>query len=246
MFNDLNQTNNQANPPVDDIFAETEQSAGQKTATQSVASGIETRRIGLAAGDGETEPIEEPSSPWFKVVVISIVVIILALGGYLVYSKFMTPQDVNIVDLNQGPVSTSPVVNNEVPSETSAEVVPVVEEEEVLVEEVATEEEIIPLIPGVNSPVEEPITPPLEIEPVTPAQPVDTDQDGLTDLEENAAGTNINIVDTDGDGLSDYEELKIYGTNPLLADTDGDNYSDGDEVKNGYNPLGDGKLQGNQ
>jgi len=71
---------------------------------------------------------------------------------------------------------------------------------------------------------------------------LDTDQDGLTDDEEKALGTDINNIDTDGDGLFDREEANVYKTNPSIADTDGDGYSDGDEVKNGYNPLGPGKL----
>ncbi|KKR21842.1 MAG: hypothetical protein UT50_C0003G0023 [Candidatus Moranbacteria bacterium GW2011_GWA2_39_41] len=44
------------------------------------------------------------------------------------------------------------------------------------------------------------------------------------------------FLDSDQDGLSDEEE-EIYGTNPHLADTDGDGYSDGTEVKSGYDPL---------
>jgi len=48
---------------------------------------------------------------------------------------------------------------------------------------------------------------------------------------------NQNIfLDNDQDGLSDQEE-KAYGTDPNNADTDGDSYSDGVEVKSGYNPL---------
>lgn len=49
-------------------------------------------------------------------------------------------------------------------------------------------------------------------------------------------------IDSDSDGLTDKEEA-IYGTDPKKADTDGDGYSDGDEVKNGFNPLGEGKLK---
>ncbi|MFA4941751.1 MAG: hypothetical protein WC582_04145 [Patescibacteria group bacterium] len=77
-----------------------------------------------------------------------------------------------------------------------------------------------------------------------PEAPVvlDSDQDGLTDEEENILGTDINNIDTDSDGLFDREETKVYKTNPLLVDTDGDGYSDGDEVKNGYNPTGAGRL----
>jgi hypothetical protein len=51
------------------------------------------------------------------------------------------------------------------------------------------------------------------------------------------ATTNKNIFfDSDQDGLSDTEE-KAYGTDPRNADTDGDSYSDGAEVKAGYDPL---------
>jgi hypothetical protein len=48
-------------------------------------------------------------------------------------------------------------------------------------------------------------------------------------------------VDSDNDGLTNAEE-KQYGTDPQNPDTDGDGYKDGEEVKNGYNPLGSGKL----
>lgn len=42
--------------------------------------------------------------------------------------------------------------------------------------------------------------------------------------------------DSDQDGLSDIDEVR-YGTNPKLADTDLDGFLDGDEVKNGFDPL---------
>jgi hypothetical protein len=34
----------------------------------------------------------------------------------------------------------------------------------------------------------------------------------------------------------------VWHTDPLNPDTDGDGFKDGDEVKNGFNPLGPGKL----
>lgn len=52
----------------------------------------------------------------------------------------------------------------------------------------------------------------------------------------------VNNLDTDQDGLSDDQELNIYQTDINNFDTDGDGYKDGDEVKNGYNPLGEGKI----
>lgn len=97
------------------------------------------------------------------------------------------------------------------------------------------------------------------------ADTTDSDSDGLTDEEEGEYKTNALLADTDGDGLSDREEIKTYKTDPLTMDTDvdglndgdevkiwnsdplkldtdGDSYPDGDEVKNGYSPIGPGKL----
>ena len=96
-------------------------------------------------------------------------------------------------------------------------------------------------------------------------QGVDLDKDGLDDVREKEIGTNPQSVDTDNDGLTDSDEVIIYKSNPLTADSDNDGLSDGDEtliwktdllnpdsdrdtypdgveVKNGYSPLGPGKL----
>ncbi|WP_205859080.1 M4 family metallopeptidase [Pleionea sediminis] len=55
---------------------------------------------------------------------------------------------------------------------------------------------------------------------------MDTDNDGLTNAEEVAAGTDALNSDTDGDGLSDGREVKSLGTNPNSADSDGDGVGD--------------------
>jgi hypothetical protein len=73
-------------------------------------------------------------------------------------------------------------------------------------------------------------------------QPVDSDGDGLDNEAEQKLGTDPNNWDSDNDNLSDGDEVLIWKTNPLNPDTDGDGYKDGEEVKNGYNPLGAGKL----
>jgi serine/threonine protein kinase len=57
---------------------------------------------------------------------------------------------------------------------------------------------------------------------------VDTDGDGLTDVQERQLGTTINSADSDGDGLSDLEEVN-GPTDPLNPDTDGDGLNDGEE-----------------
>jgi hypothetical protein len=48
----------------------------------------------------------------------------------------------------------------------------------------------------------------------------------------------VEPVDTDNDGLTDEEEIAL-GTDPNNADTDGDGVNDGDEVANGTDPLVD-------
>ncbi len=62
----------------------------------------------------------------------------------------------------------------------------------------------------------------------------DPDSDGLSNANEQAAGTDPTLKDTDGDGLSDFSELFPQPgkpqTQPTLADTDGDFLSDGEEV----------------
>lgn len=64
----------------------------------------------------------------------------------------------------------------------------------------------------------------------------DTDNDGLTNLQEFQLGTDPRNPDTDGDGVSDGEEVK-RGTNPLSADTDGDGLTDAEEIRLGTDPL---------
>lgn len=69
----------------------------------------------------------------------------------------------------------------------------------------------------------------------------DTDMDGMPDLWEMQYGLNYDNSldaneDTDQDGLTNLEEY-LAGTNPLLADSDGDGYLDGFEVIMGKDPL---------
>ena len=66
----------------------------------------------------------------------------------------------------------------------------------------------------------------------------DTDQDGVSDEDEAALGTDPEDDDTDDDGLTDGDEVDIHGTDPLLDDTDSDGLSDGDEIDiHGTDPL---------
>ncbi len=64
-----------------------------------------------------------------------------------------------------------------------------------------------------------------------PMEVVDSDLDGLDDMQEiYAYFTNPYKNDTDGDMLLDGEEVKIYFTDPLRIDTDYDGLTDGEEV----------------
>ncbi|MCB8920181.1 MAG: protein kinase [Ardenticatenaceae bacterium] len=108
------------------------------------------------------------------------------------------------------------------------------------------------------------LTPDLTLTPVVTASATavtdDTDNDGLTDSQEEALGTDPNNPDTDGDGLTDgeemlqwgsdprkrdsdgdilddWQEVMTYKTSPIKADTDGDGVNDGLEVAQGTDPL---------
>ena len=68
----------------------------------------------------------------------------------------------------------------------------------------------------------------------------DWDGDGLTNAEEQAAGTDMNNADTDNDGIPDGWEV-AYGLNPLSAsdanaDPDGDGLTNTQEYNSGTNP----------
>lgn len=64
------------------------------------------------------------------------------------------------------------------------------------------------------------------------AENIDSDGDGLTDIEESRIyKTDPQLADTDTDGLPDGLEVNKYWTLPLVADTDGDGYLDGVEVR---------------
>jgi hypothetical protein len=75
------------------------------------------------------------------------------------------------------------------------------------------------------------------LDPLADDSSGDPDGDGLTNLDEYAAGTDPNAADTDGDGLEDAEEIDTYLTDPIDADTDDDGSLDGAEVARGTDPL---------
>jgi len=69
---------------------------------------------------------------------------------------------------------------------------------------------------------------------------VDTDGDQMADSWEIDHFTDLShdgTVDTDVDGLTDLEEFQYGGLDPNNPDTDGDGYNDGFEVANGFDPT---------
>ena len=65
----------------------------------------------------------------------------------------------------------------------------------------------------------------------------DSDDDGLSDGQEIAIGTDPFDPDSDDDGLTDGDEVNVHGTDPLDADTDDDGLNDGDEIALGTDPF---------
>lgn len=85
---------------------------------------------------------------------------------------------------------------------------------------------------GITISSDDPSATPREI-PVTMTlvddEQLDNDNDGLTNGQERALGTDPNKIDTDGDGMPDGWEV-AHGLNPLVNDASGD--PDGDGVSN--------------
>ncbi len=70
-----------------------------------------------------------------------------------------------------------------------------------------------------------------------PSPQQDSDEDGLSDVEETfMTGTDPNNPDSDGDGLGDGFEVQNR-LSPLNPDTDGDGVNDGQEVQQGSDPF---------
>lgn len=81
------------------------------------------------------------------------------------------------------------------------------------------------------------------VAPTEPPADTDTDEDGLTDAEEAALGTDPANTDTDEDGITDFDEINVWGSDPLNLDTDGDTLYEGGELIFGtaiLNPDTDG------
>ncbi len=242
MFNDLN-NQKPGRPAVDDIFAETDKSQDNP----SSPSEIEAKKVGLTAAENlvAEEPEKKRGAKWLTITLIVVGAVILVLVGYLVYERFFKATSDFATDTKV--LNGKKATNTDIVAKPKATATPEVktndnEQQPSLSASSTSPASQIPEIPGVNVPLATTTVVATATEPI-----VDTDNDGLTDSEEQKEyHTNYNVSDTDHDGLNDYEEVRIYQTNPLNSDSDGDGYLDGAEVKNGYNPNGAGKLSGNR
>ena len=88
-------------------------------------------------------------------------------------------------------------------------------------------------------------------QPPAPAAPVCGDNKCEGDETSQSCSADCKPIfgqDTDNDGVSDLEETTIYGTNPRDADSDGDTYLDLNEIVNMFdpaNPSSAGMLKSN-
>jgi hypothetical protein len=73
-------------------------------------------------------------------------------------------------------------------------------------------------------------------DPILIPSPVDTDTDGLPDVQEEIIGTDPANADTDGDGASDGTELHDTTSDPQNPDSDDDGALDGPELSVGTDP----------
>ena len=170
---------------------------GEKTT--AAARGVVSAPVSAVSGTGEKK-----SAKTF--LVIAVIVILLGVSGYFLYAS-MTPATPSAPALQPAP--TAPA--------TPAATVPTTE----------------PATPA--APVE---TPPAAVE--TPATtPAETTFDPTKIRKAELAL--VSGVDTDKDGLTNIEE-DLYGTDLNLFDTDSDNYKDGDEVISLFSPLDKGSV----
>jgi hypothetical protein len=180
----------------------------------------------------DAAPMPMPGGGSLKYLLIGIFTLVVVLGGgYAAYQYILKPQ-FQAVEAPAAPtVTEEPQITPEIAATNT-------ETEIIAPETVAT-----PSLTETNAPGSTTTAPATDINANVPASAtLDSDGDGLTDVEEAQLGTDPLKIDTDNDGLNDREEVKIYLTDPNNPDTDGDGYQDGAEVRAGYNPKGPGRL----
>lgn len=254
MFDDR-QNNSAGGPPAnlptepEDMFAGVSEGAeaAPPKMPDALSSGMLKRKVAETAETSVTAPalqaeeteaaesvmaLSRTSQPILGKVLVAIL-ILAALGGggwggFWIYARYIAkPRPAVPAAQGTAPTITPAAVTLPAPeTPVSAPAVPAPASGEPLVSETPTST----------------ITTKIKNDAILFGEPVDSDKDGLDDVREKEIGSDPNNSDTDGDGLNDGDEVLAWKTNPLNPDTDGDSYLDGAEVKNGYNPLGRGRL----
>ncbi len=186
-------------------------------------AGMNPAQPAMAAGGMAPEPAGG-SRKYFIVGFLVLLLIGIGVGGYFAYVKFSSmvseteeqPAAVETSDDTAAPAAVKPAVET-AETATTTEVA------------AATSTATTSPLAGVETAT----TTPEAVATTTPAATT-------------TAVAADRTKDSDSDGLTDYEETNFYQTNLSIADTDGDGFSDGAEVKNGFNPLGAGKMIDNK
>lgn len=244
MFDD--QPNNPNLPPSNlptepvDMFAETEKNNAESFSApeqqpNALSAGMLKKKeedisSPLNSGDSfnNAAPMYAMKEPILGKIILSVVFVVilggLGFGGWWVYANYFGQSDDKDVGVNtnQNNVATNTITDYTLP-------IPVEDNANVIVASPTTPTDV-ELDRDINNDI------------ILFGEPIDSDKDGLDDVREREIGTDPFIADTDGDGLIDGDEVIIWKTDPLNPDTDGDGHEDGKEVRNGYSPLGPGKL----
>ena len=241
MFDD--QLNNQGLPPSNlptepiDMFAETEKEAlaippqpdALSVGLLKKKEDVEVPVPDMNAGMLNPAPMYAMKEPVLGKIILGIIFVVilggLGFGGWWIYNNYFNEAS-NITAGNVENTATTPTASNvEIVAPTTT----------------GNENDVNSATTG-TVPTDTDLNRDINNDKILFGEPIDTDKDGLDDVREGEIGTKANIADTDGDGLIDGDEVIIWKTDPLKPDTDGDTHVDGKEVKNGYNPLGPGKL----
>jgi hypothetical protein len=189
---------------------------GQQQAQTPVpgAAPLDRTHVGSTDLSMELPEISAPFMSRWKIMLLVIFVVALVAGGIYMFYRKITAENRVIAPAPQQPAQEQPKSGT-----------PTAETPKPSTDVVDDSDNIVPPPPT-----------------VLPEAPKDTDQDGLTDVEEAELGTDPLSPDTDKDGLTDKEEVLLWRTNPKNPDSDGDTFLDGEEVSHGYRPDGPGKL----
>lgn len=239
MFDDqMNKTNPPANLPTEpaDMFAgvENEDSSNLVEKTpDALGAGLLKKKDSvpnISSAPMTVPSLYEVKQPTLgKILLFLIIAVVLGavgFGGWYGYNKLTNNKSTTVIPNIQTATEPPPVVK----TPSTAVVSP------------TEEKKIEPVVVTTSVPTSSDVTTKMNNDKILFGEAVDSDKDGLDDVREKELGSNLFNADTDADGLSDGDEVIIWKTDPLNPDTDGDSYKDGDEVRNGYNPLGPGKL----